>query len=75
MYLVERQTGDVAGASIKVRAKLGDLDLGDVIVPARLSLRPTDAGLTLTTTVPTRFRGLPLLLQRVAVTVDRTDFR
>ncbi len=74
MYLVERVPGDVAGASIKVRAKLGDLDLGDVIVPARLQLRPTDAGLTLTTTVPTRFRGLPLLLQRVAVTVDRPDF-
>lgn len=74
MYLVERQSGDVAGASIKVRAQLGDLDLGDVIVPARIALRQTDAGLTLTTTVPERFRGLPLLLQRVAVTVDRTDF-
>ncbi len=74
MYLVAPPSGAVAGASLVVRAKIGDLDLGNVIVPARIELRPTDAGLTLTTTAPTRFRNLPLLLRSVAVTVDRPNF-
>ncbi len=74
MYLVTPPSGAVAGASLVVRAKIGDLDLGDVVVPARIELRPTDAGLTLSTTAPTRFRNLPLLLRSVAVTVDRPNF-
>lgn len=74
MYLVERQEGSVAGAAIVVRAKLGDLDLGDVVVPARIDLRPTDAGLTLTTTAPTRFKNLALLIRSIKVTLDREGF-
>ncbi len=74
MYLVERDEGAVAGAAIVVRAKLGDLDLGDVVVPARIDLRPTDAGLVLTTTAPTRFRNLALLLRQITVTLDRSGF-
>jgi hypothetical protein len=74
MYMVERQEGAVAGAAIVVRAKLGDLDLGDVVVPARIDLRPTDAGLTLTTTAPTRFKNLALLLRSIKVTIDREGF-
>ncbi len=57
-------SGAVAGASLVVRAKIGDLDLGDVVVPARIELRPTDAGLTLSTTAPTRFRNLPFCCGR-----------
>jgi hypothetical protein len=74
MYLVERQDGAVAGASIVVRAKLGELDLGDVVVPARIDLRPTDAGLTLTTSAPTRFKNLALLLRTITVKLDRQGF-
>lgn len=74
MYLVEREAGAVAGAAIVVRAKLGELDLGDVVVPARIDLRPTDAGLTLVTSAPTRFKNLALLLRSIKVTLDRKDF-
>lgn len=74
MYLVEREAGAVAGAAIVVRAKLGELDLGDVVVPARIDLRPTDAGLTLITSAPTRFKNLALLLRSIKVTLDREGF-
>jgi hypothetical protein len=74
MYLVERESGAVAGVAIIVRAKLGDLDLGDVVVRGRIELRPTDAGLTFTADLPTRFRGLALGLRTVDVTLDREGF-
>ena len=74
IYLTERGEGAVAGAVIVVRAKIGDLDLGDVVVPARIDLRPTDAGLTLTTTAPTRFKNIALNLRSIAVALDRPNF-
>lgn len=74
MYLTERQDGDVAGASIVVRAKIGDLDLGNVVVPGRIKLRATDAGLDFRTEIPTRHRGVALQLRKVVVDLDRKDF-
>jgi len=74
MYLVERDQGSVAGAAIVVRAKLGELDLGDVVVPAKIDLRPTDAGLVLTTTAPTRFKNLALMIRTITVRLDRSGF-
>lgn len=74
MYLSARQEGSVAGAVIVVRAKIGDIDLGDVVVPARINLRPNDAGLTLTTSAPLRFKGLALNLRQIDVSLDRENF-
>ncbi len=74
MYLAEREPGSVAGAVIVVRAKIGELDLGDVVVPGKIDLRPNDAGLVLTTTAPTRFRGLALNLRSIIVDLDRENF-
>jgi hypothetical protein len=74
MFLTERQDGDVAGASIVVRAKIGDLDLGNVVVPGRIQLRATDAGLDFSTEIPTRHRGVALQLRTVVVDLDRQDF-
>ncbi len=74
MYLTARQDGDVAGASIVVPAKIGDLDLGDVVVPGRIQLRATDAGLDFRTAIPTRHRGVALQLRKVVVELDRKDF-
>lgn len=74
MYLASRQAGDVAGAVLVTRARIGDLDLGDVVVPGRIALRPTDAGLDFSADVPLRFKGLALQLQRIEVTLDREQF-
>ncbi len=74
MYLRDRDPGAVAAAQILVRARIGEIDLGTVIVPARIDLRPTDAGLVLTTQVPLRFRGLALDLREITVRLDRQGF-
>jgi hypothetical protein len=74
MYLAERRDGDVAGAVLVTRAKVGDLDLGDVVVPGRIQLRPTDAGLDFIAEVPVRHKGIALQLQQVEVTLDRDEF-
>ncbi len=74
LYLTERATGDVAGAVLVTRAKIGDLDLGDVVVPGRIALRPTDAGLDFSADVPLRHKGLALQLQRIEVDLDRDSF-
>lgn len=73
MYLTSRKDGDVAGVVIVVRAAVGDLDLGNVIVPGTIKLRPTDAGLTFDSEVPTRFRGVALQLRKVIVDMDRAN--
>ncbi len=74
LYLTERSGSDVAGAVIVVPAKVGDLDLGTVVVPGRILLRPTDAGLDFITDVPTRFAGVALHLRKVDVALDREGF-
>ncbi len=74
LFLSERQSDDTAGAVIVVQAKIGDLNLGKVVVPGRIKLRPTDAGLDFITTIPTRFAGVALHLRSVAVTLDREGF-
>lgn len=73
LYLTDRLDGDVAGTVIVVRAAVGDLDLGDVIVPGRIKLRPTNAGLTFDADIPTRFRGVALQLRKVLVDLDRAN--
>ncbi len=74
IFLTERESGAVAGASIVVRAKIGGIDLGEVVVPGRIKLRPTDAGLDFQADVPTRFRGLALNLRTIDVALDREGF-
>lgn len=74
IFLTERQGDDTAGAVIVVPAKIGDLDLGKVVVPGRIRLRPTDAGLDFITTIPTRFAGVALHLRSVAVELNRESF-
>jgi hypothetical protein len=74
MYLSQHTGADVADGVIVVPAKIGDLDLGNVVVPVSIGLRPTDAGLTLNAVEPTRFNGVALNLRSIAVTLDRVGF-
>lgn len=74
MYLVEHEAGSVAGAVIVVDAKVGEIALGKVVVPAKIDLRTNDAGLTMTTSAPLRFKGLALNLRSIVVDLDRESF-
>ncbi len=74
IFLVERSEGAVVDVAIVVDAKIGDLQLGKVIVPGSINLRPSDAGLTMATTAPTRFKGIALNLRSIVVNLDRENF-
>lgn len=74
MFLREYDPGETAGVVIVVRAKLGNLDLGNVVVPGSLRLRPTDAGIDYESEIPTRLRGVALWLQQIDVDIDRAGF-
>lgn len=74
IYITPRPLGAVAGASIVVRAKVGDVDLGDFVMAARVDLRPDTAGLEITYTMPARFRGVALNLRSFRARLDRPGF-
>lgn len=74
VYITPRAPGAVAGVAIVLRARVGDVDLGDFVLPARVDLRPDTAGLEATYTLPARFRGVALSIRSVRVRLDRPGF-
>ncbi len=74
VYLTERPAGAVAGLAIIAPVAFGEVNLGDLVVPARIDLRPGDLGLDLTTEVPQTFLDIPLNLRSMAVVLDRPGF-
>ncbi len=74
MYLVERNEGSVAGVVIVVDAKIGELQLGKVVVPGDIKLGALDASLTMATSAPLRFKGIALNLRSIIVNLDRENF-
>ncbi len=74
VYLTEPQVrGDPAGLSVKVQAKVGPVDLGNVIVPVRLQLR-SNGGLNASATIPQFEEGVPISPRLTSLTVDRSGF-
>lgn len=74
VYLAERPAGAVAGLAIVAPVSFGEVNLGQLVVPARIDLRPGDLGLDLTTEVPATFLDIPLNLRSMAVSLDRPGF-
>lgn len=72
--VVPRGPGDVAQLAIGVPVRLDGVDLGRIALPVRVTLRPTDAGLTLTGTLPAVWRGLSLQIRRLRLDLDRAGF-
>ncbi|HMJ03234.1 MAG TPA: hypothetical protein VK506_09840, partial [Conexibacter sp.] len=67
-------TGDPAGLSVAVPARLGPVDAGIVIVGARLQLRP-DGGLhVVSDPIPPLQEGIPLAIRKLTVTINRSGF-
>jgi hypothetical protein len=67
-------SGDPAGLSVLVPAKLGPVDLGNVIVGVRLQLRP-DGGLTATSdTLPQFQKGITTAIRVATISITRDGF-
>lgn len=73
LYLTDAPSGAIAGLSMKVPAVVGPVNLGNVIVPMKIQLRPSDYGLNIVAdSIPQRIDGIPLLLREIKLTIDRT---
>lgn len=74
LYIVPRAPGAVAGLAAVVDVRLGELDLGRLVLSGQFILRPTDAGLDLQLGIPTTFAGLGLHFREAALVIDRALF-
>lgn len=75
VFLTEpKVSGDPAGLSVLVPAKLGPVDLGNVIVPVRLQLR-SDGGLTATSDPLPQFKdGITTAIRVATISITRDGF-
>jgi hypothetical protein len=80
VYLTGPYRGAPFGLSIVTNAVAGPFNLGLIVVRARISVDPVTSELTITTdetgpyALPRIIFGVPLRLQRIAVSIDRPDF-
>ncbi len=76
LYLSEAiEPGDAASIAVRVPAKVGPIDLGQVVLMNRIFLRESDNGLEVVSTeIPTILEGVPLPIKRVEILVDRQGF-
>ena len=74
IFLTQRPDGAVAGVSLQVPIAFGEVDLGVLVVPARIDIREGDLGLRFIADVPERFKGIPLNIRELTVALDRPDF-
>ena len=76
LYLSEAmQPGDAASIAVRVPAKVGPIDLGQVVLMNRIYLREGDNGLEVASTdIPAMLEGVPLPIRRVEILVDRQGF-
>ncbi|HEV7773300.1 MAG TPA: hypothetical protein VGO48_08470 [Conexibacter sp.] len=65
--------GDPAGLSVLVRARVGPVDLGNVIVPVRLQLR-SNGGLDATSDIPQFQDGVPISPRLTSISITRDGF-
>ncbi|MGA7705390.1 MAG: hypothetical protein WB998_10900 [Solirubrobacteraceae bacterium] len=75
VFLTGPYKGAPFGLSIVVPAVAGPFNLGTVVVRASIAVDPTTAQLTVTSDpLPQILQGIPLDLQSVNVTIDRSNF-
>jgi hypothetical protein len=75
IYLTGAYEGAPFGLSIVTDAVAGPLDLGVVVIRARIDIDPQTAAMTITSDpLPQIVLGVPLRLRRVTLNIDRPDF-
>ncbi len=76
LYLSEAiEPGDAASIAVRVPAKVGPIDLGQVVLMNRVQIRESDNALVVTSTeIPASLEGVPLPIRRIEILVDRPGF-
>jgi hypothetical protein len=75
VYLTQGYGGAPFGLAIVTDAVAGPLNLGRVVLRARVNVDPQTAAITITTDpLPQILLGVPLRLRRIGLEIDRPDF-
>ncbi len=75
IYLTEAYGGAPFGLSIVTDAVAGPLNLGTVVIHARIDINPQTAALTIVSdALPQILLGVPLRIQALTLDIDRPDF-
>jgi hypothetical protein len=62
------------GMTTVVNAAIGPFSLGNVIVRSKIEVNPSTARVTVTSDVPTIFKGIPLRMKSLNIAVNRQGF-
>jgi hypothetical protein len=75
VYLTAGHEGAPFGLSIVTHAVAGPLNLGLIVIPARIDVDPQTAALTITSSpLPQIVFGVPLRMQQLTLDIDRANF-
>jgi hypothetical protein len=75
VFLTGPYAGAPYGLSIPVHAAAGPFDLGNVVTHATINVDPhTSRVIATTTDLPSIFKGVPLRLRKISVSVNRKEF-
>lgn len=74
VFLTQREQGAVAGLAFSVPVAFGEVNLGQLNIVSRIEIRSGDLGLRVISDVPERFKGNPLNLRSMAITLNRQNF-
>ncbi len=74
VYLTGPYNGAPFGMSIAVPAVAGPFNLGTVVTRATINVDPHTAQVTVASTLPRIFEGVPLRLRRILVSVNKQGF-
>ncbi len=75
VYLTGPYNGAPFGLSIPIQAKAGPFNLGTIVTRATINIDPGTAALSITSDpLPQIFRGVPLRVKTVNVTVNKSQF-
>ncbi|WP_445152493.1 hypothetical protein [Baekduia sp. Peel2402] len=74
LYLGTGTSTSVARLWVVLPVKVGPIDLGTLVLPNYLTLGRYDGRVHVTSTLPDAFKGFPLGLRRLLLTIDRKGF-
>jgi hypothetical protein len=74
VYFTGPYAGAPFGLSVPIEAAAGPFDLGRITTRTAISIDPYTARVIATTTLPTIWKGIPLRLRTISVTVNKPSF-
>jgi hypothetical protein len=74
VYLTGPYDGAPYGMSIVVPANAGPFELGNVVTRATININPETTRVTIASTLPTIYKGIPLRVRNISIAVTKQGF-